>query len=103
MRNQHTCLEQSTSREAWSARYEQLRTGWFAQEIGWGQALFMHQGMTAWMKAWSTATGSESKTRADGLASERTSQAVVIHGEQQHQLTRAWVTLILHRQQEVLA
>ena len=53
------------SREVWSARYEQLRAGWFVHELTWGQGLFVRQGMAAWMKAWPAAEPSESATRPD--------------------------------------
>lgn len=104
MLNQDAWWQQGAARETWYARYEQLRAGWLAQEIGWGQALFIHQGMAAWMKAWSTAMRHEPETRADASASERAGpQVEVLPDERQRQLTCALVNLILHRQQEVLA
>jgi len=101
---QCTHLEPSTPCEVWAARYEQLRKGWFAKELGWEQTLFIRQGMAAWMKAWSTATRSESVTPTDTTTPDGASSlARVIRGEQQRQLTRILVTLVLHCQQEVLA
>jgi hypothetical protein len=93
---------QGTSPEAWCARYEQLRSDWLNQEIGWGQSLFMRQGMTAWMKAWPAETSSV--TRAESIACKSvTLPAVVMSGGLQRQLTRELANLILHRQQEVVA
>jgi hypothetical protein len=97
-------LDSGTSREAWSARYEQLRAGWFVHELTWGQALFVRQGMAAWMRAWSAAEPSESATRPGSIVPESaSSQAVAMGGELQLQLARELANLILHRQQEVLA
>jgi hypothetical protein len=93
-----------TSREAWSARYEQLRAGWFAFEPTWGQALFIRQGMAAGMKAWSAVEPFESVTQADSIAPESdTPEPVAMGGKLQHQLARELANLILHRQQEVVA
>ena len=103
VRDQNTWQEKGTSREAWSARYEQLRAGWFSHDIGWGQTLFIRQGMVAWMKAWSTTTPSPSEAQADEAGPQQaSSNAVVICGERQRELTWALANLILHRQQEVL-
>ena len=56
------------------------------------------------MKAWSTATRTESVTCTGDTVFERaSSQAAVICGERQRELTRALANLVLHRQQEVLA
>ena len=97
-------FEQSTSCETWSARYEQLRAGWIEQEIGWGQALFIRQGMAAWMKAWAAAAPAAPEARAVCAAGESAaSQPVAMSGELRRQLTRELANLILHRQQEVLA
>jgi hypothetical protein len=95
-------FDQGTSSEAWSARYEQLRTNWFHQEIGWGQSLFIRQGMAAWMKAWHAEASSA--TRAESVACESVSSpAVGMSGGLQRQLTRELANLILHRRQEVVA
>jgi hypothetical protein len=91
-----------THPEAWRARYEQLRIDWLNQEIGWGQSLFIRQGMAAWMKAWPAEASSA--TRVESPACESvTSPTVVISGGLQRQLTRELATLILRRQQEVVA
>jgi hypothetical protein len=96
---------QDTSAEAWSARYEQLRANWLNQEIGWGQSLFIRQGMAAWMKAWPARISSA--TRAEDVASESVAApaapAAVMSGGLRRQLARELANLILHRQQEVLA
>ena len=97
-------LDTDASRQAWSARYEQLRADWFAQELTWGAALFIHQGMAAWMKAWSAAEPSVSTTQISSVVPEsEPSQLVAMRGELQRQLAREVASLILHRQQEVLA
>jgi hypothetical protein len=96
-------VDPGTSCEAWSARYEQLRANWFDQQTGWGQTLFIRQGMAAWIRAWSAATPPGSMVSGECVASQSTSQSAAIHGELQHQLTRELANLILHRQQEVLA
>jgi len=97
-------LDSGISRKAWSARYEQLRAGYLAHEIAWGQALFVRQGMSAWMKAWPMAKPSESASQPDSIVPESvSSQPVTIGGELQRQLTRELANLILHRQQEVMA
>jgi hypothetical protein len=97
-------FDSGTSREAWSARYEQLRAGWLAHELAWGQALFVRQGMAAWMTAWSAAAPSESATRPDSIVRESDSpQPIRMGGELQRQLAREFTNLILHRQQEALA
>ena len=97
-------LDSGTSREAWSARYEQLRCGWLAHELTWGQTLFVRQGMAAWMKAWSAAEPSESATRPDSILPESdSSQPVALGGQLQRQLARELANLILHHQQEALA
>lgn len=94
--------DQDTSAEAWSARYEKLRTNWLNQEIGWGQSLFIRQGMAAWMKAWPARISSA--TRAEDVASESVAApAAVMSGGLRRQLARELANLILHRQQEVLA
>ena len=36
----------------WNDRYESLRAAWLARSAGWGQALFLQQGLVAWMQAW---------------------------------------------------
>jgi len=94
--------EQGGTREAWSVRYEQLRTDWLRQEIGWGLSLFVRQGMAAWMKAWpaeALLTGTEETVapKSDRLP------PVVMAGGLQSQLTHELANLILHRQQEVVA
>lgn len=97
-------LDSDASRQAWSARYEQLRANWFAQELGWGAALFIHQGMAAWMKAWSVAEPSVPATQSGPVVSEsEPSQPVALGGALQQQLAREVANLILHRQQEILA
>lgn len=97
-------LESEGSREAWSARYEQLRRGWLACELTWGQALFVRQGMAAWMKVWSLAEPCESVTRSDSTVLEsNTLEPIAIGGELQRQLARELANLILHRQQEAVA
>lgn len=96
-------LSSTTSREVWSVRYEQLRAGWLAHELTWGQALFLRQGMAAWMRAWPAeelpkAPLSDSKQAvSDGLPS------VAMDGELQRQLAREIAHLILHHPQEVMA
>ena len=97
-------LDSDASREAWQARYEQLRADWFTQEGSWGQALFVRQGMAAWMKAWSAAKPPKSVMPPDSTTGEsRPSQPVSMGGGLQRQLARELANLILHRQQEVLA
>jgi hypothetical protein len=97
-------LDSGPSREAWSARYERLRADWLVQEVGWGQALFVRQGMAAWMKGWPAVELSESATRANSIAPQSDpSRLVAMGGELQRQLTRELANLVLHRQQEVLA
>lgn len=94
--------DQGTSPEAWRARYEQLRRDWLNQEIGWGQSLFIRQGMAAWMKAWPAETSSEARAESSECDAV-SSPVVVMSGGLQRQLTRELATLILHRQQEVVA
>jgi hypothetical protein len=95
-------VDSGASREIWSARYEQLRAGWFVHELTWGQGLFVRQGMAAWMKAWPAAEPSESATRPDSPESD-SSQLVAMGGELQRQLARELANLILHHRQQVLA
>lgn len=97
-------FDSKVSHEAWSARYEQLRAGWLVHELTWGQALFIRQGMTAWMKAWPAVELSDSALRPDSVGPERNSATpVTLDSELQRCLAREFVNLILHRQQEVLA
>jgi hypothetical protein len=97
-------LDTDASRETWSARYEQLRANWFAQEVSWGVALFIHQGMAAWMKAWSVAEPSVTTTQPRSAdPKSEPSPAVTLGGKLQQRLAREVANLILHRQQEVLA
>jgi len=96
-------LDSGASREAWAARYEQLRAGWFAHELTGGQALFVRQGMAAWMKAWSAAETAESAMRPGPVVPESNpSPSVALGGELQRHLARELANLILHRQQEAL-
>lgn len=88
----------TTSREVWSARYEQLRVGWLAHELTWGQALFIRQGMAAWMRAWPA----EEPPKAP-LPDSKQAVSVAMGGERQQQLARELAHLILHRPQEVMA
>lgn len=97
-------LAAGVAHETWSARYEQLRAGWLVHELAWGQALFVRQGMAAWMKAWPAAELSDSALRPDSIGPERNSApSVTLGSELQGRLAREFVNLILHRQQEVLA
>lgn len=97
-------LDSNTLRETWPARYEQLRAGWFVHELTWGQALFIRQGMAAWMIAWSAAEPSEPATRPESIVPDSdSSQPIAMGGELQRQLARELANLILHHQQEVLA
>lgn len=97
-------LDSGTSHATWSARYEQLRAGWFAGERTWGQALLARQGMTAWLKAWPAAERSEPVTRSAPIgAGADSSPPVTLGGELQRQLARELAHLILHHQQEVVA
>jgi hypothetical protein len=92
------------SREAWSVRYEHLRAGWLAQELAWGQALFVRHGMAAWMEAWSAAEPADWAPRPGGsVVVELAPQPVALGGGLQRQLTRELANLILHCQQEVSA
>jgi len=92
------------SREAWSTRYEQLRAGWLVQEFCWGQALLIHQGMAAWMKAWSMAVPSPQTLEAPSpIAKPDSAQNVAMGDALQRQLVHEFTNLLLHRQQEVLA
>lgn len=94
--------ERGGTRETWSVRYEQLRTDWLRQEIGWGLSLFVRQGMAAWMKAWPAEASPTGTAETVASASDR-SPPVVMTGGFQSQLTRELANLILHRQQEVVA
>lgn len=97
-------FDSGRSHETWSARYEQLRAGWFVHELTWGQALFVRQGMAAWMNAWPVAERSESAMRPDSIGPELdSSPPITLDGELQGRLARELANLILHRQQEVLA
>jgi len=96
--------DSSASREAWSARYEQLRAGWLSHELTWGQALLIRQGMAAWVKAWSEAEPSRTPAQsASTLAEPHSSPSVFMGGELQRQLACELAQLILHHQQEILA
>jgi hypothetical protein len=95
-------INSGASREAWTARYEQLRAGWLAQELTWGQALFVRQGTAAWMKAWSAAEPPNSARQFDSTVPEADPpQPAAMGGELQRQLARELTNLILHCQQEV--
>lgn len=96
--------DSNASREAWSARYERLRAGWLVQELSWGQALLIRQGMAAWMKAWPAAEPSESAMSTDSVSVKSvSSQPVALAGELHRQLARELTNLILHRRQEATA
>jgi hypothetical protein len=96
-------VDSGTSRETWSARYERLRAGWCAHELNWGQALFVRQGMAAWMKAWPAIEPPESAMQPDSSGLEpEASSLITLSGELQRHLARELANLILHRQQEVL-
>jgi hypothetical protein len=91
----------TTSGEVWSARYEQLRAGWLAHKLTWGQALFIRQGMAAWMRAW---PAEELPPLPDSkLGGSDCLPAAAIGGELQRQLARELAQLILHRPQEVMS
>lgn len=96
-------LEPTASRETWSVRYERLRAGWLVQELAWGQALFVRQGMAAWMEAWSAVEPAEQAPRFGPVAAELVPQGVALGGALRRQLTREFANLILHCQQEVSA
>jgi len=94
----------ATSHEVWSARYEQLRAGWLAHELAWGQALFIRQGMAAWMRAWPAEEPSKALLPPDFThAVSDCLPSVAMGGELQRQLARELAQLILHRPQEVMA
>jgi hypothetical protein len=96
-------FDSTASREVWSARYEHLRAGWLAQELAWGQALFIRRGMVAWTEAWSAAEPIDWSPRPGPVVPELVPQGVALGGRLQRQLTRELVNLILHCQQEVSA
>ena len=89
-----------SSPDVWRARYEQLRAGWLAREVTWGQALFIQQGMASWMKAWPAEVQPSVFTRTESPAPASTS---VVRGDLQRQLTRELANLIVNRQQEIVA
>ena len=94
--------EQGITRQAWSVRYEKLRTDWLRQEIGWGLSLFVRQGMAAWMKMW-PAEVSPTVTAETVAAEYDPSLPAVMANGLRSQLTHELANLILHRQQEVVA
>ncbi len=96
-------LGSTASREAWSIRYEHLRAGWPVQELAWGQALFVRQGMAAWMEACSAAELADWAPRPGSVVPELAPPPVALGGGLQRQLTRELANLILHCQQEASA
>jgi hypothetical protein len=92
----------TTSHEVWSARYERLRAGWLVHELTWGQALFIRQGMAAWMKAWPAEESPKAPLPDSKQAVSGGLPSVAMGGELQRQLACELAHLILHRPQEVM-
>ena len=95
-------IDPGFSRETWSARYEQLRTRWIHQESSWGQALFLRQGLVAWMTAWPLEPPSQTPQEDERLETISSQPMMAISSEWQRQLTRELAHLMFHCQQEVL-
>jgi hypothetical protein len=77
----------------WNDRYESLRAAWAAGTAGWGQALFLRQGLVAWMKTWPLEDAGRPRDR-------RTQEAIdpgEPSGEFERQVTGALVSIVLHQ------
>ena len=94
--------ERGITRATWSARYEQLRTDWLRQEIGWGLSLLVRQGMAAWMNTWPAEVSPTVTAETVDVEGDPSSPVIMPQGLHS-QLTRELANLILHRQQEVVA
>jgi hypothetical protein len=77
----------------WNDRYESLRAAWTAGTAKWGQALFLRQGLVAWMKTWPL----EDVVRPpDGRAQEAIDPGEW-SGELERQVTDELVSIVLHQ------
>jgi hypothetical protein len=70
------------------------------QSSKWGQAMFIRQGLVAWMKALSP-TNPSSTSVAPEIANSTSPQPIVIEGDLRRQLTRELVNIIQHQQPKV--
>jgi hypothetical protein len=78
----------------WNDRYESLRAAWLAWSGGWGQGLFLRQGLVAWMQAWPVEHGSP-----PALLSESGKEIAdcQLTDDLQRQVTGELVNIILHQ------
>ena len=77
----------------WNDRYESLRAACMARAAGWGQALFLRQGLVAWMKAWPV-------EKVAGTCEPHAREAInpsELTGELERQVTGELVNMILHQ------
>ena len=81
--------------ETWTKRYEDLRRDWFEQQIGWGQALFIQQGLIAWMKAWP-----RESPPSPVSTPVHECEPFEVSGQLRRELTSELVNLICHHHQE---
>jgi len=79
----------------WNDRYESLRAAWQDAAAGWGQDLFVKQGLVAWMKAWPVEE--ETRTRRSGSAQQAAGEW---SAELQRQVTGELVNMILQQHQD---
>jgi hypothetical protein len=77
----------------WNDRYESLRAAWMAGTAGWGQALFLRQGLVAWMKTWPL---EDAVGPRDGRVREAIDPGE-LSGELERQVTSELARIILHQ------
>jgi len=77
----------------WNDRYESLRAAWMARTAGWGQALFLRQGLVAWMKAWPV----ENVARTCDSHAPKGISPGELTDELERQVTGELVNMILHQ------
>jgi hypothetical protein len=70
------------------------------QSKKWGQAMFIRQGLVAWMKAWSAANPSSTDVTPE-TANLNSPQPNWIDSDLRQELTRELVNIIQHQQVEV--
>ena len=95
----------ATSRQIWTSRYEDLRSqvmgGRRPDRGGWGLALFIRQGMIAWMRAWPKRSSAD--VSKGHCPPESVARAVQIPLSVRKQVTMVLATMILNGRREVRA
>jgi hypothetical protein len=99
---------QALPREVWTARYEDLRRQVVEEHRGLGQggglALFVRQGLVAWMQAWPEQVGPWPPCAESGDCGQMSPvEPIRLCTSLRHQLARVLVTMVLNHQETPIA